>query len=201
MVKSKIKDPQLILKRQRQICQGALKVFRSKGYHATSIREISKACHISLGSLYDYIEKKEDILFLVHKEILDQIYDCLNENINKFNDPVEQLTNTLKALFYLSCRLKEEILFVYTESKSLEKKYLYEVLGKEAEFVNELETLIKKGVKTGQFICPNPEVFSNIVAFIWSIIPLRGWNLVPKNSEEEIIEILTSLVLKGLDVK
>lgn len=201
VVRTKIKDPELIEKRQRQICQGAMKAFRAKGFHTASIRDIAKAGRISLGSLYDYIERKEDILFLVHKEILDQIYRHLDKCLKDREDPVDQLVGVLKELFRLTRQLKDEMLFVYTETKSLDKRYLHEILRREAEFVGAFESVIERGVREGVFDCRNPDLFSNIVVLLGSIIPLRGWNILPRHNEEEVVEELITLVLKGLDVK
>ena len=200
MVKTKIKNPERIRKKQEQICRGAMKIFRTKGFHAASIREIAAAARMSIGSLYDYIEKKDDILFLLHKDILDKIYQRLNECVRKFDDPVEQLVNVLRELFVLTCQMKDEMLFVYTETKSLEKKYLYEILSREAEFVSALESVIKRGIERGVFECPKTALLANIIIFTGAIIPMRGWNILPRYSEEETLEELIEMILKKLNV-
>ncbi len=200
-VKTKIKNPERIRKKQEQICRGAMKVFKTKGFHAASIREIASAARMSIGSLYDYIEKKDDILFLLHKDILDKIYQRLNESLRRFDDPAEQLVSVLRELFLLTCQMREEMLFVYTETKSLEKKYLYEVLRKEAEFVSELESIIKRGIEKGVFECQKSALLANIIIFIGAIIPMRGWNILPQFSEEETLEELIDMIMKKLNVK
>lgn len=201
LVKTKVKDPDLIQKKQEQIVKGAIKVFRRKGFHAASIREIAKASRMSPGGLYDYIEKKEDILFLVHNQVLDRIYGRIDEIMNQYTSPVDQLVNLLKGMFELTCDLKEEMLFIYTETKSLEKWFLHEILKKEAEFVNKYRKLIERGVSEGLFTCENPDLAANILIFTGSIIPLRGWNMTPRHSEREVFEMLKDMSLKLLGVK
>jgi len=201
VVKTKIKDPDLIQKRQKQICRGAMRVFRHKGFHSASIREIAKASRISLGSLYDYIEKKEDILFLVHSDILDRIYECLNMCMDAYESPIDQLTHALQELLNLSCEMKDEMLFIYTETKSLESKYLHEILKREAEFTDSFEKLIQRGVDEGVFDCPKPRLVSNIIILVGAIMPLRGWNILPYHSSEEIVEELIHITLKALNVR
>ena len=201
MVKTKIKDPIRVQKRQEQICRGAMKVFRTKGFHAASIREIAKASRISLGSLYDYIEKKEDILFLVHKEILDQIYRQVDESLTKYQDPRDQLTHVLGQIFRLSFQLKDEILFIYTETKSMGKKYLNEILQRETEFVGAIEAMIRRGVDEGSFDSNHPAILANVIALTGAIIPLRGWNILPHYSEEEVVDELITIFQKGLFVR
>ena len=194
----KIKNSELIEKKQQQICRGAMKIFKTKGFHAASIREIAEASQISLGSLYDYIEKKEDILFLVHQYGMDQIYSRILKFTTPSSNPYEQFINVLKELFRLSIEFKDEITFMYTETKHLEKEYLTEILRRDREFLNFLESLIKKCVDAGAFKCKNPAIYANIISFLGVLIPMRGWDLFPKHSEEEAIEELIQLIDSGL---
>ena len=194
----KIKNAELIEKKEQQICRGAMKVFKTKGFHAASIREIAEASQISLGSLYDYIEKKEDILFLVHQYGLDQVYARIKKQMAPRSDPHEQFINVLQELFRISIDLKDELMFIYTETKHLEKQALDEILLRDKEFLGFLESLIKKCVDSGTFECQNPAIYANIISFLGVTIPMRGWDLFPKHSEEEVIDALIHLIDSGL---
>ena len=195
-VKTKVKDPELIRKKQQQLCGGAMKVFRTKGFHAASIREIARAAGMSLGSVYDYIERKEDILFLVHNEVLDRIYSHMDAVVERIDDPREQLFTVMSELIELSFTLKEEMLFIYTETKSLDKWYLHEILKRESEFVDKFTALIEAGVKAGVFDCPHPGMTANLIVFMGAVIPLRGWNILPQGSPGDVVEALTDMAAR-----
>jgi AcrR family transcriptional regulator len=194
----KIKNAELIEKKKQQICRGAMKVFKTKGFHAASIREIAEASQISLGSLYDYIEKKEDILFLVHQSGLDQINSRIEKHLAPQTDPHEQFINVLRELFRVSVDFRDHLMFMYTETKHLEKEELKEILRRDRESLDFLESLIKKCVNSGAFECQNPTIYANIVSFLAAMIPMRGWDLFPKHSEEEVIDALIHLVDSAL---
>lgn len=49
-------------KRRREIALRAMKLFAEKGFDRTSVREISEACGMAKGSLYDYFTDKDDVL-------------------------------------------------------------------------------------------------------------------------------------------
>jgi len=70
-VPSSIKDERLIVKRRDQMIKGAVALFKQKGFHKTTTREIAKASGFSIGTLYEYIRTKEDVLFLVCDYIFD----------------------------------------------------------------------------------------------------------------------------------
>jgi len=201
MVKVKIRNERLIEKRQSQICKGAIKVFRQKGFHASSIRDIAKASNISLGSLYDYIEKKEDIFFLVHKDIHQHIHTRLIEGIGKSDDTVEQLIHVFKGLFDLSIEKKQEILFIFNETRYINKKDLVELQEYERQVIDTFKSLIDKGVEEGTFTCRQPDIFSNVLLLIGSLIPLRGWRVLPMFHKDEIFFNLIYLILNGLNTR
>lgn len=201
MIKTTTKNQELVRKRQKEIFRGAMKIFQKKGFHATSMREIAKATGISLGNLYSYITKKEDILFLVHKDGLGQIYNRLDQILAKYQDPVEQLIKMIEVFFEQGSKDRREILFIYTETKSLEKKYLYEILKEESSFVSKIEKIIEMGIKQGLFYCDNPGISANVVAFNMAILALRGWNILPRYTKKEAVNELTQFILRGLGAK
>lgn len=51
--------------RRRQIVEEAYRVFATRGYHATSLREIAAAAGISLSNLQHYFTGKEELLLAV----------------------------------------------------------------------------------------------------------------------------------------
>jgi len=164
------------------------------------MREIASASEIGLGNLYNYIQKKEDILFLVHKDVVDQLYNRFDECARQYKDPVEQLVNVIRELVGLTFKLKEEMLFIYTETKSLDKKYMREILTRESQFVKAFESLIKKGIRQGVFHGEKPDLVANIIVFTLSIYPLRSWNTRPGRSAEELLDSLIRFVLRGLGI-
>src|SRR5947199_9943957 len=48
----------------------ALRLFKEKGYHATSMRDIASEVGINKGSLYSYIRSKEDLLIPVFERAM-----------------------------------------------------------------------------------------------------------------------------------
>ncbi|GET27932.1 TetR/AcrR family transcriptional regulator [Prolixibacter sp. SD074] len=53
---------QMRQEKRRKIIDGALELFASEGYHATSVAKIAEKAYISKGLLYNYFESKDDVL-------------------------------------------------------------------------------------------------------------------------------------------
>src|SRR5579859_4461925 len=60
---------QLIAARRRQILEAATKVFAEKGFHPTTIKDITREAGIADGTIYNYFENKTALLL----GILDQL--------------------------------------------------------------------------------------------------------------------------------
>ena len=141
-VKSSVKDESLIEKRREQMIRGAVKLFKEKGFHRTTTREIAKEAGFSIGTLYEYIRTKEDVLYLV----CDSIY---NEVLNRLLSlPIQQgtidgLQAAIKQYFLLIDDMSDEFLVMYQESKSLPKDALKYVLKKEMEMIALFENILQ----------------------------------------------------------
>jgi AcrR family transcriptional regulator len=51
----------------QQILKTAAKIFAGKGFHKTSVRDISRATRMSLAGLYYYFTTKEELLYLIQE--------------------------------------------------------------------------------------------------------------------------------------
>src|SRR5699024_4929639 len=96
---SSVKDATLIKKRRNQIIKSALTLFKQKGFHRTTTREIAKESGFSIGTLYEYIRTKEDVLCLVYEAINDHLYQRLDQVMNQEEASVTNLINIIDSYY------------------------------------------------------------------------------------------------------
>ena len=65
--------------REQEIIAAAAKVFQEKGYHTATTRDIAAEVGIQQASLYYYISSKEELLYLVVREPIMQLYTQVEE--------------------------------------------------------------------------------------------------------------------------
>ena len=65
--------------RADQLLETATLLFKEKGYHNTSMQDLADALGMQKGSLYYYIESKEDLL----REVLEQATSILGAQIDE----------------------------------------------------------------------------------------------------------------------
>ncbi len=60
--------------REQEIIAAAADIFKEKGYQAATTRDIASAVGIQQATLYYYVSSKEELLYLVVREPMSQLY-------------------------------------------------------------------------------------------------------------------------------
>ena len=83
--------------RWNDIVEAAAEAFRTKGFAATSLEDIASAVGIWKGSLYHYIDTKEDLLFAVVREPAEEILVGLRELSQMDLPPTEKIRRATRS--------------------------------------------------------------------------------------------------------
>ncbi|APH03347.1 TetR/AcrR family transcriptional regulator [Bacillus weihaiensis] len=199
-VQASVKDEKLIEKRRTQMIKGAVSLFKQKGFHRTTTREIAKAAGFSIGTLYEYIRQKEDVLYLVCDTIYDQTHMRLEENIDTKLGTLESLELAICNYFKVVDDMQDEVLVMYQEVKSLSKDALPYVLKKEMEMASMFKKIIVSCVENGELTLTEEEcdmAAHNIIVQgqMWAF---RRWSLQKQYTLEQYIQFQTKLILRGV---
>ncbi|MCH1626197.1 TetR/AcrR family transcriptional regulator [Ferdinandcohnia quinoae] len=202
-VPASVKDEKLIKKRRDQMIKGAVTLFIEKGFHRTTTREIAKASGFSIGTLYEYIRKKEDVLYLVVDSIYDQVRERLQIAIDMSEGSIDGLKLAIASYFRVMDDMQDEVLVMYQEAKSLSKDALPYVLKKEFEMVGMFEKVIRSCVKNGEITLPNKqiELVAHNIFVQGQMWGFRRWAMRKVCTLEEYIDMQTELILKGMRQK
>ena len=199
-VHASVKDEILIRKRRSQMIKGAVSLFKEKGYHRTTTREIAKASGFSIGTLYEYIRTKEDVLYLVCDSIYDEVKERLEKELGSAVGTVDSLKFGIANYFRVIDEMQDEVLVMYQEAKSLSKDALPYVLNKELDMVAMFEKLLLK-CKDNKEIDLSEEQIKLIAHNIFiqgQMWGFRRWVLQKLYTLEEYIDIQTHLILRSI---
>lgn len=195
-----VKDEKLVKKRRNQMIKGAISLFKQKGFHQTTTREIAKASGFSIGTLYEYIRKKEDILYLVCDRIYDEVRERMEKDIGTHHGTIESFKLAIARYFKVIDDLQDEVLVMYQEVKSLSKESLPYVLNKEIQMVGMFENILQTCVNNGVFQLTEEEIklFAHDIFVLGQMWAFRRWALKKLYTLDEYIELQTELLLKGI---
>ncbi len=201
-VEAKVKDIGLIGLRRSQIIEGAVRIFIAKGFRSATVREIADAAGLTMGSLYNYIRTKEDIIYMVYDYITGVLREEMTAAISGIDAPEKRLKAALRHNLKTMHKNQDIIMFLYTESASLGKESLHVVLSRETEYIQLFEDLLrdyfdslKKEVHEERL-----RIAADLLAYIPVILSLRRWSLKRRySSMETVLEDILAFTLSGIE--
>jgi TetR/AcrR family transcriptional regulator, cholesterol catabolism regulator len=199
-VLASVKDERLVQKRRDQMIKGAVSLFKEKGFHRTTTREIAKAAGFSIGTLYEYIRSKEDVLYLVCDSIYDHVRERLEQDLEQNKGTISSLKLGVGHYFRVIDEMQDEVLVMYQEAKSLTKDALPYVLKKEMEMAAMFESLIKSCVENGELHLSEKqiELISHTIIVEGQMWAFRRWALQKLFTLDEYIELQTEQLFNGI---
>ncbi len=197
-IPSPVKNPDLVEERRNQIFEAAWRLFTKQGYHVTSLRNLSKETGISLGNLYNYINTKEDILYILHQKAAEIVVQAINEETSDVTDPMEKLKEMIDVELRTMNKYQDLILLIYQESHALSRKSLHAMLQREETHIRRFQKVLEDGMAQGAFRPSNPKMLANVIKMMIDTWVLKRWALRRKVSLQEMKEGIISVLAKGI---
>lgn len=124
------------------ILRTAAKIFASKGYHPTTMRDISRATHVSLAGLYHYCESKDELLFLIQDNCFGHVLDRLEDRLQDLHDPATRLQAFIENHLSFFAANMAEMKVLSHEGESLAGAKYEHVANKKKEYTRRLRQLL-----------------------------------------------------------
>lgn len=192
-VTARVKDKGLVDERRKAIVEGAITVFKEKGYPKATVREIAQAAHLGTGSIYDYVKSKDDILYLFYENYMNSFYEKLMKAGGGNEDPKYVLASAYRSLIEVCFDLEDQVMLAYTQAMYMKNRYLKNILSREAEIVDTFKELLVDCGLTDH----NAGLAANYLVFSASFGVLRRWNLKKGYTREELTEYLIRENIQG----
>ena len=135
-----------------EIIRAAARIFYDKGYEATSLQDIASAVGLLKGSIYYYIETKEDLLYELVSRAQALMAATLVEDAATAAAPApRRLRAFIGRWMALSAREREWATVAEREFNRLSRRRLQEVIVRRDTFSAFVKSLIEQGVGEGAF--------------------------------------------------
>ena len=177
--------------------EAAARLFRDRGYSATSMRDLAKAVHLQASSLYNHIKSKQEILKEICFHNARHFLAGIEQIVQEETSPSEQL----EALILLHLRVATSdatsITSFNDEWRHLEQPELDQFIKLRKRYETHFREIIEKGMAEGTFrqVDPNIVMYTILSSLRW----VYDWYRPDRSdSVEQIGQEIVSLVLKGL---
>ena len=197
-VATQIKNQELVTKRRRQLIDAAVRLFIEKGFHKTTTRQIAAAAKMPVGSIYEYVTSKEDILYLVCDAIHAEVEKGVIEAMARASRGKNVLAGAIREYFLVCDRMSDHILLIYQETQSLPRQWRKKVLENEVRITGIFITLIKVLISSGDlpFLDDNAvEMAAHNITVLGHMWTFRRWFFARKYNIDEYIRLQTDFIL------
>ena len=184
-------------KTMEAIRKAGLKLIYEHGYEAMSLRALASEVGIQVGSLYNHISTKHDLLYDLIKSHMDDLMAHLDRALGGIADPVERLRAFTSFHVTYHIVRKREVFIGYSELRSLDPNQHDEIVGLRRGYEDRLVAILEAGKAAGVFELGDSRVAAyGILAMLTGVC--TWFRPHGRLSREQVIETYSDMVLKGL---
>jgi AcrR family transcriptional regulator len=138
--------------RSQDVLDAAIRVFHMKGYASASIQDVAAEVGVLKGSLYHYIDSKEDLLARIFEDSAGHFTEMLDEASGLDERPVERLRSFARSCSLWYLRNIERVAIYATEWQYLTGKRRKDVMKIRETYEQRLAGLIGEVVEAGEAV-------------------------------------------------
>jgi len=151
-VKSTPHDEALVSQRRRQIFLAACRVLARKSFHEASVKELALEAGLAAGSIYVYLESKDEILVLIAESMVAELVDqlpAIHERTG--DDPRAELAAVMHEILTIIDRYPEAFAVLHHEARYLAQRTQYKAaMDKISDrYLSAVAEVIERGRKAG----------------------------------------------------
>ncbi|MCG9967242.1 TetR/AcrR family transcriptional regulator [Pelotomaculum terephthalicicum JT] len=186
--------------RHAEIMDTAIKLFRKKNYHGTSMQDIAEAVGIYRGSLYHYINSKEEILYHIVERPVSKGVKYLKKIQLEDLPPAEKLRRAMEYHVRYSTEHQAVVAIMLEDTKHLSEECQKQIREAQKKYEDTFLNIIREGIQKGDFKKLDPKVVT------FAILGMTNWmyrwfDVDGKLSAGEVTELFLDMILNGLLVE
>ena len=106
--------------RLEHLLSTAARVFAEKGYHPTSMRDLSRATRMSLAGMYYYVTSKDELLYLIQHRCFTQVLEGAEAAVESAMTPADKLQRFIRHHVTFFAKHMSEMKVLSHDAESLD---------------------------------------------------------------------------------
>ena len=189
--------------RRQEIVKVAAKVFREKGFEATTLNDIAERLGTDRASLYYYVGSKDELLHEIVRQVLEENVAAAEEVLAEAGTPVEKIEALIEHMI-VSFDRNYPHMFVYVEDLARiareDSPWARDVIQKTRRFEEIVVKILEEGRADGSFRSDLENQISAMALFGMINWTHRWYKPGSKQSAKKIAETFSALFLDGYRV-
>jgi TetR/AcrR family transcriptional regulator, cholesterol catabolism regulator len=183
--------------KELEIALAAVKLFEQKGYRATSVQDIADEVGLQKGSLYHYIQSKEDLLLQIAHQAITEFNTRLEDVLSQPISAKEKLALMIESHLQVSIANLQTTTVLLRETFALGEKPHQVIQDLTDRYLELLTSILEEGRRNGEFHIEDCKITA--LAILGSCNWMYRWyNPSGKLGSTELAQIFTQIFLNGV---
>jgi len=184
-------------KTMEAIRRAGLRLIFEHGYEAMSLRQLAAEVGIQVGSLYNHISTKQELLFDLVQDHLQELLRQLERALKGKAQPIEKLRAFVAFHVLYHMTRKREVFIANSELRSLDPKNHAAIVTLRGAYEQRLAGILAEGVSEGVFEVADVQVATfAILALLTGVC--TWYRPGGRLTKEAIVATHEKLVLSGI---
>jgi TetR/AcrR family transcriptional regulator len=177
------------------VIDAALEVFMESPFVDARMEDIAERAELSVGTLYNLFESKEDIYKATVSRQQDRFFERVNREIDSTNDPVDQTRRFISTFFqHVADNFSAWRFHVYASagmSATVRNELLEEVQVAQSVFLRRLARICQTGIDRGVF---RSGLTAELMAVAINSVPHSCLGVAFQNNDADVMVLVPSAV-------
>ncbi|MBL0132905.1 MAG: TetR family transcriptional regulator [Chitinophagaceae bacterium] len=183
--------------RKDVIISKAARLFREKGYSATSMRDLAEHVGVEAASLYNHIKSKAEILQEICFKTANQFMNHITEVEVSDQKSLAKIEAILRFHIRQIITQYEEVYVMDREWKHLTDPYLSNMQSQRRSYRQRIATIIEEGIRKGEI--KNIDAPTAVLIMLHAVSGIESWHRSVKRISGEMLEDnMVMILVEGL---
>jgi AcrR family transcriptional regulator len=183
--------------KEEQILAEAVRIFRQKGYHATSMQNIADAVGLQKASLYHYLPSKQALLAKIFERSIGALTQQLETILASNDTPPNKLRRAVQAHVLALCEQLDTYTVYLSERRALSNRYHARVRAEGEKHARLIERILEEGIARKHFRAMDTKMVALAVLGMCNWV-YQWYSPEGRLKPQEIAQIFADLVLEGI---
>lgn len=136
-------------RRRDDVIRSAAELFSTRGYHATSMRDIAEAVGLQKPTLYHYFRSKDAILFRIHNSYIDLLSGRMLARLNSTMAPKIIILEGMGDILELNETHPGYVRIFHEGQRELPPERHVEIMDKRSVYIGRVHEAFERGMADG----------------------------------------------------
>lgn len=183
--------------RKDVIIAKAAKLFREKGFSATSMRDLAEHVGVEAASLYNHISSKAEILQEICFKVANNFLSHIEEVDVAHDNTISKVEAILRFHIRQMIENYEEVYVSDREWKHLTDPYLSNMQGQRRAYRQRIASIIEQGIQRSEI--KNIDAPTVVLIMLHAVSGIESWHRSKRKIEPDMLEEnMVQILIEGL---